>query len=124
ERTPRRAAGDHADEVGVVDGGDDDGGISGVGEVVHRPCPHFARPYAIGERGAVAAGRTCIAVAFFVTHGLGMIQAVATLAPPNRAAFPHRCPDRFLMRRASAELPPSCGTDLRIADQAQRMTRS
>ena len=42
EGRPRRLGSDHADEIRTEHRGDDDRGVAGVGEVVHRPGPHFA----------------------------------------------------------------------------------
>ena len=42
QRCPGGVSRHHRDEIGVEDGGDDDGGVAGIGEIVHRPGPGFA----------------------------------------------------------------------------------
>src|SRR5690606_10865795 len=46
----------HAEEVGVDDCGEDDGGGAGVGEVVGRPGQHLAAANAVVEQAAVEEG--------------------------------------------------------------------
>ncbi len=52
EGRPRLVVRHHRDEIGIENRGDDYRGVAGVGEIVHRPCPDFARSDGFSKRMA------------------------------------------------------------------------